>query len=58
MRLNADLCVDGSEFAGRSFGFGETLAGVLFVKQELALEITGLDIVAINDSQGTDAGAS
>jgi hypothetical protein len=56
--VDVDAGVDAGEVAAGGFGFGEGGAGVVFVEEHLALEVGGLDEVAVDESQPADAGAS
>jgi len=49
--------IDGAEPAFGGNGFGEGGEGVGFVKEGLALKIRGLDKIAIDNTQLSDAGA-
>ena len=49
--------VGGEELAAGGFGFGEGVGGVLFVEEDLALEVGGLDEVAVDEGEVADAGA-
>ena len=49
--------VGGEEFTAGGFGFGEGVAGVLLVEEDLALEVGGLDEVAVDEDKVADAGA-
>ena len=52
-----DAGVDACEMEAGGFGFRESGAGVVFVEEHLALEVGGLDEVAIDEGEMTDAGA-
>ena len=49
--------VGGEEFAASGFGFGDGIAGVLFVEEDLALEVGGFDEVAVDEDEMANAGA-
>ena len=49
--------VEESDLAARSLGLGEGFERVGFVEEDLALEVGGLDEVAIDEGEGADAGA-
>ncbi len=55
--VDVDAGVDAGEVAAGGFGFGEGGAGVVFVEEHLALEVGGLDEVAIDEGEAADAGA-
>ena len=55
--LDGNGGIDGFELALGGDGFGEGVAGVIFIEQGLALEIGGLDEIAIEDANAADAGA-
>lgn len=54
---DADAGVDAGEMAAGGFGFGESGAGVVFVEEHLALEVGGLDEVAVYQGKPADASA-
>ena len=56
-RLDGDGRVDEAQLVGGGDGFGERGGDVLFVVEELPLEIVELDEVAIDDADEADAGA-
>ncbi len=56
--LDGDGGVEEGDLAAGGFGFGEGVAGVGFVEENLALEVGGLDEVTVNEGEGADAGAS
>ncbi len=58
LRLNHNLRVEGRNFARGSDGLGKRLGGVGFVEERLALQVAGLDVVAVDDAQRADASAS
>ena len=55
--VDGDRGVEEGDFAAGGFGFGEGLAGVGLVEEDLALEVGGLDEVAVDEGEGADAGA-
>ena len=55
--VDVDAGVDAGEMAAGGFGFGESGAGVVFVEEHLALQVGGLDEVAVDESEPADAGA-
>jgi len=57
VRGDVDGGVDAGEVAAGGFGFGEGSAGVVFVEEHLALEVGGLDEVAIDEGEVADPGA-
>jgi len=57
MGLELNAGVDAGEMAARGLGFGEGVAGIVFVEEDLALEVGGLDEVAIDEGEAADAGA-
>ena len=57
MGVDVDAGVDAGEVAAGGFGFGEGVAGVGFVEEHLALEVGGLDEVAVDEGEAADAGA-
>ena len=57
VRLDRDLAIEGGNLAGGGNGLGQGLGGVGFIEQRLALEIAGLDVIAVDDADGADAGA-
>jgi hypothetical protein len=56
--LDGDGGVEEGDLAAGGFGFGEGVAGVGFVKEDLALEVGGFDEVTVDEGEGADAGAS
>jgi len=54
---DGDAGVDAGEVAASGFGLGEGVAGVVFVEEDLALEVGGLDEVTVDESEAADAGA-
>ncbi len=57
MGVDVDGGVEEGDVAAGGFGFGEGVAGVGFVEEHLALEVGGLDEVAVDEGEGADAGA-
>jgi hypothetical protein len=57
VRGDVDGGVDAGEVAAGGFGFGEGGAGVVFVEEHLALEVGGLDEIAVDEGEMADAGA-
>ena len=55
--VDADAGVDAGEVAAGGFGLGEGGAGIVFVEEHLALEVGGLDEVAVDEGEVADAGA-
>jgi hypothetical protein len=55
--FDVDFGVDSTEAAVGGDGFGELLVGVVFVEEDLALEVGEFDEVAIDDADVSDAGA-
>lgn len=55
--VDVDGGVDAGEVEAGGFGFGEGGAGVGFVEEHLALEVGGLDEVAVDEGEAADAGA-
>jgi hypothetical protein len=56
-RGDVDGGVDAGEVETGGFGFGEGGAGVVFVEEHLALEVGGLDEVAVDEGEMAYAGA-
>ena len=54
---DGDGGVETGDVAPGSFGFGESEESVLLVEEDLALEVGGLDEVAVDEGEGPDAGA-
>ncbi len=52
-----DFGVEGANLAGGSDGLGQRLGGVGLVEEHLALQVAGLDVVAVDDAQVADSGA-
>jgi hypothetical protein len=57
LRVDLDGGVEESDFASGGFGFREGFAGVGLVEEDLALEVRGLDEVAVDEGEGSDTGA-
>ncbi len=55
--MDGDGGVEEGYLAAGGFGLGEGLEGVVFVEEDLALEVGGLDEVAVDEGEGADAGA-
>ena len=55
--VDGDGGVEEGDLAAGGFGFGEGVAGVGFVEEDLALEVGGFDEVAVDEGEGADAGA-
>ncbi len=55
--FDLDGGVEGGDLAAGGFGFGEGGVGVGFVEEDLALEVGGLDEVAVDEGDVADAGA-
>jgi len=55
--MDDDGGVEERDLAACGFGFGEGFAGVCFVEEDLALEVGGLDEVAVDEGESADAGA-
>ena len=49
--------VEESDLATGRFGLGEGLEGIGFVEEDLALEVGGLDEIAVDEGEGSDSGA-
>jgi hypothetical protein len=54
--VNGNGGVEERDFAAGSFGFGEGFEGVGLVEEDLSLEVRGFDEVAVDESEGADAG--
>ena len=54
--FDVDTAIDGAQFALGGNGFGEGGAGVVFVEESLALQVRGLDKIAVQDSDTADSG--
>jgi len=57
VRMDGDGGVEDGYFAAGGFGFGEGVAGVGLVEEDLALEVGGFDEIAVDEGEGADAGA-
>jgi hypothetical protein len=57
-RLDLDLAIDEPELSRRSLGLGKIVLDILFVEEDLALQVVGLDEIPIDDPQVPDAGAN
>jgi len=55
--LHGHIGVDGMQPAFGGDGFGQRVAGVGLVEQRLALQVRGLDEVAVNDAEMAQSGA-
>ena len=55
--VDGDAGVESGDVAAGGFGFGESFAGVGLVEEDLALEIGGLDKVAVDEGERANAGA-
>jgi len=55
--VDSDVGVEEGDLAASGFGLGKGFACVCLVEEDLTLEVGGLDEVAINEGEGTDAGA-
>jgi len=55
--MDGDGGVEERDLAAGGFGLGEGLEGVGLVEEDLALEVGGLDEVAVDEGEGADAGA-
>ena len=55
--VDRDGGVEEGYLAAGCFGFGEGVAGVGLVEEDLALEVGGFDEVAVNEAESADAGA-
>jgi hypothetical protein len=55
---HGDAGIDGQQLARSGDGFGKGLASIGFIEKRLALEVRGLDEVAVNDFDGPNAGAN
>ena len=53
--MDGDGGVEEGDFATGGFGFGARVEGVVFVEEDLALKVGGLDEVAIDEGEGSDA---
>ena len=57
MSADRDILVEQGDFAAGGFGFGERIAGVGLVKEDLPLEIAFFDEVPVDEGEGADTGA-
>lgn len=57
VRVDGDVGVEEGDLASGGLGFGERVAGVGLVEEDLALEVGGFDEVAVDKGEGADAGA-
>jgi len=57
VRVEVDAGVDAGEVAAGGFGLGKGGACVVFVEEHLALEVGGLDEIAVDEGEVSDAGA-
>jgi hypothetical protein len=55
--VDVDAGVDAGEVEAGGFGLGEGGAGIGFVEEHLALEVGGLDEVAVDEGKAANAGA-
>ena len=55
--MDGDAGVEEGDVAAGGFGRGEGVAGVGFVEEDLALEVGGLDEVAVDEGEGADSSA-
>jgi len=55
--VDGDRGVEEGDFAAGGFCFGEPVAGVGLVEEDLALEVGGFDEVAVDEGEGANAGA-
>ena len=55
--VDGDGGVEEGDVAAGGLGLGERLEGVGLVEEDLALEVGGLDEVAVDEGEGADAGA-
>ena len=55
--MDGDAGVEEGDVAAGGFGLGEGVAGVGFVEEDLALEVGGLDEVAVDEGEGADSSA-
>jgi hypothetical protein len=56
--FDEDFGVDASESVVGGDCFGEVFCGILFIEENLALEVGVFDEVAVDDADVSDAGAS
>jgi hypothetical protein len=55
--MDGDAGVELGDVAAGRLGLGQRFEGVGLVKEDLALEVGGLDEVAVDEGEGTNAGA-
>ncbi|MCU1222894.1 MAG: hypothetical protein JWQ42_987 [Edaphobacter sp.] len=55
--VDGDGGVEEGNLAASSFGLGERLKGIGLVEEDLALEVGGLDEVAVDEGEGADTGS-
>lgn len=55
--VDVDVAVDAAELAGCGDRLGELVRDVLFVEEDLALEVAELDEVAVDETEVADPGA-
>ena len=55
--LNYNLRIEGRNLAGGGDGFGQRLGCIGFIKQGLALQVAGLNVVPVDDANSAHAGA-
>ena len=55
--MDSNRGVEEGDLAAGGFGFGEGVAGVGFVEENLALEVGRFDEVTVDEGEGADAGA-
>jgi len=53
---DADVRVDAGDVAAGGFGFGKGLSGVVFVEEDLSLEVGKFDVIAVDDGEMADSG--
>ena len=56
-RLDGDIGVDAAQLARGGFGFGQIGGDVVFVEENLALQVVEFDEVAVHDAHAAHAGA-
>ena len=54
---DGDRGVEEGDLAAGGLGFGEGVEGVGLVEEDLTLKVGGLDEVAVDEGEGSDAGA-
>ena len=57
MGVDGDVGVEAGDVAAGGLGLGQAFEGVGFVEEDLALEVGGLDEVAVDEGEGAYAGA-